>query len=105
VFIPVVYEGSIALGRAFTASSFWFKEDFETLPTFLVVMMSCVNFAGLICSLLLRYLKIDEMDEGSKDFFLEGQRYSTGMNTATTGGTSMFRNAAERQNHEMKQIQ
>lgn len=72
VFIPIIYECSIALGRAFAALSFWVKDDFNKLPTFLLVMMTCVNSAGLICALLLRYLKIDNVDEDREDYFREG---------------------------------
>jgi hypothetical protein len=72
VFIPIIYESSIALGRAFAASSFWVKEDYNKLPTFLLVMMTCVNVAGLICAILLRYLKIDRIASGGEEFYREG---------------------------------
>jgi hypothetical protein len=59
VFIPIVYESSIALGRSFAASSFWVKEDFEELPTFLFIMMTVVNTASLVCAFLMHWMKID----------------------------------------------
>lgn len=72
VFIPIIYESSIALGRAFTASSFWVKENSNKLPTFLLVMMTCVNVAGLICATLLRFMNIDTTGSEGSDFYREG---------------------------------
>ena len=69
VFIPILYESSIALGRSFAASSFWVKEDFNKLPTFLFVMMTVVNLASLICAFLMRVML---KDDGKNDFFREG---------------------------------